>query len=210
MLHAQSIYVSSDLHFLPRRRPPLPPPQGMMFTSKETHPLCDGPSVNVKYLIVEHGTRMLECPGSVLSLSVTLLTESPIQSSALQELPFLPFMVLLEVLRKSPFPIQAGRDLRCQLGSVGVVAHLLHCLTIAGHHTPRARKEKDQTNSSTTSVGLETKRCACPLYLCHQLSLTVLHYMWKRVLHKQCSCHWDLHVDSCVVENNVSFCLLNK
>ena len=56
---------------------------------------------------------------------------------ALDDLPFLPYMLLLETLQQHPVSTEAGCGLREDLHRVGVVSHTLQCLASVGHHTPR-------------------------------------------------------------------------
>ena len=75
----------------------------------------------------------------------------PIPRSTLDQLSFLPYLILLQTFKQHPPSEREGSDLRQQALEVGAVHHTLHCLSSFGHHSPRI-EDRDDTNGGSKPV----------------------------------------------------------
>ena len=57
------------------------------------------------------------------------------------------------MIREAPATHKNGRQLRGNIYSVGIVHHLLKCLSLASHHPPRRMKEEEAAVESGPPVG---------------------------------------------------------
>ena len=88
----------------------------------------------------EEGKSLMDV--TVLTLSLSLFPVEKQISSSLSELfSFLPFLYLFQMIREAPSTHEKGRQLRHNIYSVGIIHHLLKCLSLASHHPPRQIKE---------------------------------------------------------------------
>ena len=71
----------------------------------------------------------------------------PVPKLLLEQLAFLPYLVLLETFQRHPPSEKEGWELRQQALEVGVLHHALYCLSSSGHHSPRI-EERDDTNGN--------------------------------------------------------------
>ena len=72
----------------------------------------------------------------------------PLPKSLIDQLAFLPYLIFLETLKQFPNSTEKGRGLRQQALEVGVVDHILQCLSLMGHHSPR-RESREDTGTDT-------------------------------------------------------------
>ena len=77
-----------------------------------------------------------------------------IPKSAVECLSYLPYLILLETLRRLPSSTKAGRSLRLQVTRVGVLQLVLQCLSLASHHSPRMEAERN-VEASSDVIALE-------------------------------------------------------
>ena len=62
------------------------------------------------------------------------------------------------MIRETPATHKKGRQLRHNMYSVGIVHHLLKCLSLASHHPPRRIKEEEAAVESAPPVGKQPIR----------------------------------------------------
>lgn len=58
-----------------------------------------------------------------------------------QDLTFEPYNQFQRILGENPVGSDVGDSLRMEAFTIGVIHHLLHCLSIAGHHPSRCREK---------------------------------------------------------------------
>ena len=58
-----------------------------------------------------------------------------------QDLTFEPYKQFHYILLSNPVGGDIGNSLRTEAFTIGVIHHLLHCLSIAGHHPSRCREK---------------------------------------------------------------------
>ena len=81
----------------------------------------------------------------------------PIPRPTLDQLSFLPYLILLQTFKQHLPSESAGSDLRHQALEVGTVHHTLHCLSSFGHHSPRI-EDRDDMNGSKPVEGQSSQQ----------------------------------------------------
>ena len=72
-------------------------------------------------------------------LLVLLFHLEPLSKAMSEQLPFLPYLVLLQVLRTHPSGSEEGVTTRAAMLAEGVAHQVLASLSAFGHHRPRAK-----------------------------------------------------------------------
>ena len=86
-------------------------------------------------------------------LSLFSFLPDSIPKAEVEQLSFLPYLLLLQCLKEHRPSSEEGKDLRRQAFEVGIVHQTLHCLSLSGHHSPRV-EERESTAAEPTMLVL--------------------------------------------------------
>ena len=84
-----------------------------------------------------------------------ILSADSIPKAFAESLSYLPYLIVLEALRKFPANTEAGRVFRAKAQEVGLLQLVLQCLSLASHHSPRVEGEGPDAAGSSDTIPLE-------------------------------------------------------